>query len=95
VSSATRETVRRHDPTTEGDGVESERWTSIAEGPVWIDYELCRHNDTGEVRWTWMLAKAEMIRLYAGAISLSGSAREHSGGRRLFKRHDARHQPEL
>jgi hypothetical protein len=50
---------------TEGDGVESERWTPVADHPVWMDYELCRHNDAGEVRWTWRRTKAEMTQLYA------------------------------
>ena len=50
---------------TEGDGVESERWTPVIDRPIWMDYQLCRHNDAGEVRWTWRRTKAEMTRLYA------------------------------
>lgn len=50
---------------TEGDGIESERWTPVADRPVWIDYELCRHNDAGQVRWSWRRRKTEMTQLYA------------------------------
>jgi hypothetical protein len=50
---------------TVGDGVESETWIDIADRPVWMDYELCRHNDASEVRWTWRRTKAEMTQLYA------------------------------
>lgn len=50
---------------TEGDGVESENWTPVVHHPVWMDYELCRHNDAGEVRWTWRRTKTEMTQLYA------------------------------
>jgi hypothetical protein len=50
---------------TSGDGVESETWIDIADRPVWMDYELCRHNAAGEVRWTWRRTKAEMTQLYA------------------------------
>jgi hypothetical protein len=50
---------------TTGDGVESETWIDITDRPLWMDYELCRHNDAGEVRWTWRRGKSEMTQLYA------------------------------
>ena len=37
---------------TPGEGVETERWQDVRDRPVWLDYQLCRHNDAGEVRWT-------------------------------------------
>ena len=33
--------------------------------PVWLDYQLCRHYDAGEVRWTWRRTSAEVAQLYA------------------------------
>ncbi len=30
-----------------------------------MDYELCRHNDAGQVRWSWRRTKAELTQLYA------------------------------
>jgi hypothetical protein len=50
---------------TIGDGVESETWVDITDRPVWMDYELCRHNDAGQVRWSWRRRKTEMTQLYA------------------------------
>ena len=50
---------------TPGDGVDEETWTDVIDRPVWLDYELCRHNDAGKVRWTWRRTKAEMEKLYA------------------------------
>lgn len=50
---------------TAGDGLECETWLDITDRPVWMDYELCRHNDAGVVRWTWRRTKAEMTQLYA------------------------------
>jgi hypothetical protein len=50
---------------TPGDGVETERWQDVRDRPVWLDYQLCRHNDAGEVRWTWRRTSAEMTQLYA------------------------------
>jgi hypothetical protein len=50
---------------TPGEGVEAERWQDVADRPVWLDYQLCRHNDAGEVRWTWRRTSTEMTNLYA------------------------------
>ena len=50
---------------TPGDGVETERWQDVRDRRVWLDYQLCRHNDAGEVRWTWRRTSAEMTQLYA------------------------------
>ena len=50
---------------TPGEGVETERWQDVRDRPVWLDYQLCRHNDAGEVRWTWRRTSAEVINLYA------------------------------
>jgi hypothetical protein len=50
---------------TPGDGMDDESWTDVIDRPIWLDYELCRHNDAGEVRWTWRRTKAEMEMLYA------------------------------
>jgi hypothetical protein len=50
---------------TPGDGVEAERWVDVVDRPVWLDYQLCRHNDAGEVHWTWRRTSAEMAQLYA------------------------------
>jgi hypothetical protein len=50
---------------THGEGVESERWCEVVDRPVWLDYQLCRHNDAGEVRWTWRRTSPEMTQLYA------------------------------
>ena len=50
---------------TPGEGVETERWQDVRDRPVWLDYQLCRHNDAGEVRWTWRRTSAEMTQLYA------------------------------
>ena len=50
---------------TPGEGVETERWQEVRDRPVWLDYQLCRHNDAGEVRWTWRRTSAEMTQLYA------------------------------
>ena len=50
---------------TQGEGVETERWQDVRERPVWLDYQLCRHNDAGEVRWTWRRMSVEMTNLYA------------------------------
>lgn len=50
---------------TEGEGVEAERWIPVADRPVWMDYELCRHNAAGQVRWSWRRTKTEMTQLYA------------------------------
>jgi hypothetical protein len=50
---------------TQGEGLEAERWFDVVERPVWLDYQLCRHNDAGEVRWTWRRTQAEMTQLYA------------------------------
>jgi hypothetical protein len=50
---------------TEGTGLEHERLTHVHDHPVWLDYELCRHNDMGEIRWTWRRRHSEMAQLYA------------------------------
>ena len=50
---------------TPGEGVETERWVAIVDRPVWLDYQLCRHNDAGELRWTWRRTHEEMSQLYA------------------------------
>jgi len=50
---------------TPGEGVESERWQDVRDRPVWLDYQLCRHNDASEVRWTWRRTSVEMAQLYA------------------------------
>jgi hypothetical protein len=50
---------------TPGEGVETERWQDVRDRPVWLDYQLCRHNDAGEVRWTWRRTSVEMTQLYA------------------------------
>jgi hypothetical protein len=50
---------------TAGDGMDGESWTDVIDRPIWLDYELCRHNDAGKVRWTWRRTKAEMEKLYA------------------------------
>ena len=50
---------------TPGEGVETERWQEVRDRPVWLDYQLCRHNDASEVRWTWRRTSAEMTQLYA------------------------------
>jgi hypothetical protein len=50
---------------TPGEGVEAERWQDVPDRPVWLDYQLCRHNDSGKVRWTWRRTSAEMTNLYA------------------------------
>ena len=50
---------------TSGEGVEEETWTDVEDRPRWLDYELCRHNDAGGVRWTWRRTKAEMAQLHA------------------------------
>jgi hypothetical protein len=50
---------------TSGEGVETERWQDVRDRPVWLDYQLCRHNDAGEVRWTWRRTSVEMTQLYA------------------------------
>lgn len=50
---------------TPGDSVEEETWTDVHEHPIWLGYELVRHNDAGEVRWTWRRPKAELTELYA------------------------------
>lgn len=50
---------------TPGEGVETERWQEVRDRPVWLDYQLCRHNDAGEVRWTWRRTLAEVAQLYA------------------------------
>lgn len=50
---------------TPGEGVETERWQDVRDRPVWLDYQLCRHNDAGEVRWTWRRTSAEITQLYA------------------------------
>lgn len=50
---------------TPGDGMDGESWGDVMDRPVWLDYELCRHNDVGKVRWTWRRTKAQMEKLYA------------------------------
>ena len=50
---------------TPGDGVETECWQNVLDRPVWLDYQLCRHNDAGELRWTWRRTSAELTQLYA------------------------------
>lgn len=50
---------------THGEGVETECWQDVRDRPIWLDYQLCRHNDAGEVRWTWRRTSAEMTNLYA------------------------------
>lgn len=50
---------------TEGTGVEEERWVDAQDRPTWLDYQLCRHNDAGQIRWTWRRTKPEMTQLYA------------------------------
>ena len=50
---------------TPGEGVETERLQEVRDRPVWLDYQLCRHNDAGEVRWTWRRTSTEMVQLYA------------------------------
>jgi hypothetical protein len=37
-------------------------------GPVWLDHELYRHNDAGELRWTWRRTCDEMSQLYAEEV---------------------------
>jgi hypothetical protein len=50
---------------TNGDGVESEKWVQLTKRPTYLGYELVRHNDTGDVRWTWRRTKSEMQQLFA------------------------------
>jgi hypothetical protein len=50
---------------TPGEGVEAEHWVDIVDRPVWLDYQLCRHNDAGELRWTWRRTYQEMSQPYA------------------------------
>jgi hypothetical protein len=50
---------------TPGEGVEEECWTDVQDHPIWIGYELVRHNDAGEVRWSWRRPKVELTALYA------------------------------
>lgn len=50
---------------TPGEGVETERRQDVIDRPVWLDYQLCRHNDAGAVRWTWRRTSEEMTNLYA------------------------------
>ncbi len=50
---------------TEGAGMEGERLAHVHDRPTWLDYELCRHNDLGEVRWTWRRTYSEVAALYA------------------------------
>jgi len=50
---------------TAGAGVEEETWIDVHDRPTWLDYQLCRHNDAGEIRWTWRRTKGEMAQLYA------------------------------
>lgn len=51
--------------TTQGTGLEAESLIHVHDRPVWLDYELCRHNDMGEIRWTWRRTYTEMAQLYA------------------------------
>jgi len=69
---------------TQGEGVETERWQDVRERPVWLDYQLCRHNDAGEVRWTWRRTKAEMTNLYA-ELSEDLARRRHSAVARTLQ----------
>jgi hypothetical protein len=50
---------------TPGDGVETERWQDVLNRSVWLEYQLCRHNDAGEVRWTWRRTSVELTQLHA------------------------------
>ena len=75
---------------TEGSGLEGERLTHEVERPVWLDYQLCRHNDMGEVRWTWRRTRAEMTQLYA-ELRDDLAQRRYAEIRRMFER--VAHQP--
>src|SRR6202043_2463531 len=66
-----------------GDGVEAERWVDVVDRPVWLDYQLCRHNDAGEVRWTWRRTSTEMAHLYAEVGDDLGRGRHGQVGRTL------------
>jgi hypothetical protein len=50
---------------TPGTGVEDEHWTDAPDRPIWLGYELIRHNSAGRVRWSWRRPKSEMRDLYA------------------------------
>lgn len=70
---------------TRGEGVEAERWQDVADRPVWLDYQLCRHNDAGEVRWTWRRTSAEMTNLYA-ELGADLARRQHDQVARTLQR---------
>ena len=50
---------------TPGNGVEEETLIAAHDRPVWLGYELTRHNSAGTVRWSWRRPKSEMAELYA------------------------------
>ena len=75
---------------TEGEGLEGETMTPAIDRPVWLDYQLCRHNDLGEVRWTWRRMRAEMAQLYAELRDDLARRRYHEVAR-MFER--LAHQP--
>jgi hypothetical protein len=68
---------------TPGEGVETEHWQDVRDRPVWLDYQLCRHNDAGEVRWTWRRTSAEMGQLYAELGEYLARQRHDQIGRTL------------
>jgi hypothetical protein len=75
---------------TLGDGVEAERWVDVVERPVWLDYQLCRHNDAGELRWTSRRTHEEMSQLYAESSDDLAKGRHGAVTRML---HRIAHQP--
>lgn len=75
---------------TEGDGLEAEQLRHVLDRPVWLDYQLCRHNDMGEVRWTWRRTHTEMTQLYAELSEHLAQQRHGEIGRMLDR---ISHQP--
>ena len=68
------------------DALQQRRETAEShERPVWLDYQLCRHNDAGEVRWTWRRTSAEMTQLYA-ELGEELARRRYGGVARMFQR---------
>jgi hypothetical protein len=70
---------------TPGEGVEAERWQDVRDRPIWLDYQLCRHNDAGKVRWTWRRTAAELTQLY-GELSEDLARRQHNAVARTLQR---------
>jgi hypothetical protein len=70
---------------TAGVGLEGERLTHVHDHPVWLDYDLCRHNDMGEIRWTWRRTHSEMAQLYA-ELREELSTQRHAEISRMFER---------